>query len=142
MLTETTVQPKEMISEKWQILDGKREHGAIPEYLFWRICSEVSNSKNAVPPIRGEANRMLSSMAIILIFLFLVFSSVFLVTDTSSMSAVPSTIAVFLSGAIPGLLIKGLTHGKRFTGETRVGMIREIEKAGYKVQGKYRGRVV
>ena len=120
---------KEMISEKWQTLDGKREHGAIPEYLFWRICSEVSNSKNAVPPVRGEVNRMLSSMAIILIFLFLVFCSVFLVTDTSSMSAVPSTIAVFLSGAIPGLLIKGLTHGKRFRSETRVGMIREIKEA-------------
>ena len=120
---------KEMISEKWQTLDGKREHGAIPEDLFWRICSETSNSKNAVPPVRGEVNRMLSNMAIILIFLFLVFCSVFLVTDASSMSAVPSTIAVFLSGAIPSLLFKGLTHGKRFTGETRVRMIREIEEA-------------
>ena len=68
-------------------------------------------------------------MAIILIFLFLVFCSIFLVTDASSMSAVPSTIAVFLSGAIPSLLFKGLTHGKRFTGETRVRMIREIEEA-------------
>ena len=120
---------KEMISEKWQTLDGKREHGAIPEDLFWRICSEASNSNKAVPPVRGEVNRMLSNMAIILIFLFLVFCSVFLVTDTSSMSAVPSTIAVFLSGAIPGLFFKGLTNGKRFTGETRVRMIREIEEA-------------
>ena len=120
---------KEMISEKWQTLDGKREHGAIPEDLFWRICSEASNSNKAVPPVRGEVNCMLSNMAIILIFLFLVFCSVFLVTDTSSMSAVPSTIAVFLSGAIPSLLFKGLTHGKRFTGETRVRMIREIEEA-------------
>ena len=68
-------------------------------------------------------------MAIILIFIFLVFCSVFLMTDTSSMSAVPSTIAVFLSGAIHGLFFKGLTHGKRFTGETRVRMIREIEEA-------------
>ena len=120
---------KEMISEKWQTLDGKREHGAIPEDLFWCICSEASNSNKAVPPVRGEVNRMLSNMAIILIFLFLVFCSVFLVTDASSMSAVPSTIAVFLSGAIPSLLFKGLTHGKRFTGETRVRMIREIEEA-------------
>ena len=120
---------KEMISEKWQTLDGKREHGAIPEDLFWRICSEASNSNNTVPQVRGEVNRMLSNMAIILIFLFLVFCSVFLVTDASSKSAVPSTIAVFLSGAIPSLLFKGLTHGKRFTGETRVRMIREIEEA-------------
>ena len=120
---------KEMISEKWQTLDGKREHGAIPEDLFWRICSEVSNSKNAVPPVRGEVNRMLGKMAIILIFLFLVFCSVFLVTDTSSMSAVPSTIAVFLSGAIPSLFFKGLTDENRFTGETKARMIREIEEA-------------
>ena len=120
---------KEMISEKWQTLDGKREHGAIPEDLFWRICSEASNPNKAVPPVRGEVNRMLGKMAIILIFLFLVFCSVFLVTDASSMSAVPSTIAVFLSGAIPSLLFKGMTHGKRFTGETRVRMIREIEEA-------------
>ena len=49
-------------------------------------------------------------------------------TDTSSMSAVPSTIAVFLSGAIPSLLFKGLTNEKRFTGETRARMIREIEE--------------
>ena len=54
MLTETIVQPKEMISEKWQTLDGKRKRGAIPEDLFWRICSEMLNSKNAVPPVRGE----------------------------------------------------------------------------------------
>ena len=120
---------KEMISEKWQTLDGKHEHDAIPEDLFWRICSGVSNSNNTVPPVRGEVNLMLCNMAIILIFLFLVHCSVFLVTDAKSISAVPSTIAVFLSGAIPGLFFKGLTNGKRFAGETRVRMIREIEEA-------------
>ena len=120
---------KEMISEKWQTLDGKHENNAIPEDLFWRICSGASNSNNTVPPVRGEVNLMLCNMAIILIFLFLVHCSVFLVTDAKSISAVPSTIAVFLSGAIPGLFFKGLTNGKRFTGETRVRMIREIEEA-------------
>ena len=120
---------KEMISEKWQTLDGKREHGAIPEDLFWRICSETSNSNNTVLPVRGEVNHMLSNMAIILIFLFLVFCSVFLVIDASSILAVPSTIAVLLSGVIPGFFFKGLTNEKRFTGETRMKMIREIEEA-------------
>ena len=120
---------KEMISEKWQTLDGKHENDAIPEDLFWRICSGASNSNNTVPPVRGEVNLMLCNMAIILIFLFLVHCSVFLITDAKSISAVPSTIAVFLSGAIPGLFFKGLTNGKRFTGETRVRMIREIEEA-------------
>ena len=120
---------KEMILEKWQTLDEKREHGAVPEDLFWRICGGTSNSKNAVPSVRGEVNRMLGKMAIILIFLFLVFCSVFLVTDASSISAVPSTIAVFLSGAIPSLFFKGLTNENRFTGETKARMIREIEEA-------------
>ena len=120
---------KKMISEKWQTVDGKSEHGAIPEDLFWRICSETSNSNNTVLPVRGEVNRMLSNMAIILIFLFLVFCSVFLVIDASSILAVPSTIAVLLSGVIPGFFFKGLTNEKRFTGETRMKMIREIEEA-------------
>ena len=119
---------KKMISEKWQTYDGKSEHGAIPEDLFWRICSGASNSNNTVPPVRGEVNLMLCNMVIILIFLFLVFCSVFLVTDAKSISAVPSTIAVFLSGAIPGLFYKGFMDEKRFTGETRVKMIREIEE--------------
>ena len=120
---------KKMISEKWQTVDGKSELGAIPEDLFWRICSETSNSNNTVLPVRGEVNRMLSNMAIILIFLFLVFCSVFLVIDASSILAVPSTIAVLLSGVIPGFFFKGLTNEKRFTGETRMKMIREIEEA-------------
>ena len=120
---------KEMILEKWQTLDGKHEQDAIPEDLFWRICSGASNSNNTVPPVRDEVNLMLCNMAIILIFLFLVHCSVFLVTDAKSISAVPSTITVFLSGAIPGLFFKGLTNGKRFTGETRVRIIREIEEA-------------
>ena len=120
---------KKMISEKWQTVDGKSEHGAIPEDLFWRICSETSNSNNTVLPVRGEVNRMLSNMAIILIFHFLVFCSVFLVIDASSILAVPSTIAVLLSGVIPGFFFKGLTNEKRFTGETRMKMIREIEEA-------------
>ena len=120
---------KKMISEKWQTVDGKSEHGAIPEDLFWRICSETSNSNNTVPPVRGEVNRMLSNMAIILIFLFLVFCSVFLVIDASSTLAVPSTIAVLLSGVIPRFFFKGLTNEKRFTGEKRLQMITEIEKA-------------
>ena len=120
---------KKMISEKWQTVDGKSEHGTIPEDLFWRICSEASNSNNTVPQVRGEVNRMLSNMAIILIFLFLVCCSVFLVTDASSILALPSTIAVLLSGVIPGFFFKGLTNEKRFTGETRMKMIREIEEA-------------
>ena len=120
---------KKMISEKWQTVDGKSDLGTIPEDLFWRICSETSNSNNTVPPVRGEVNRMLSNMAIILIFLFLVFCSVFLIIDASSILAVPSTIAVLLSGVIPRFFFKGLTNEKQFTGETRMKMIREIEEA-------------
>ena len=44
-------------------------------------------------------------------------------------SAVTSTIAVFISGVIPGLFFKGLTKEKRFTGSTRTRMMKNIEEA-------------
>lgn len=115
---------KKMISENWS--------GEIPEDLFWHICSEASNSNHKVLPVRRETYRMLGKMAIILIFLFLVFCSIFMVTDAKTISVVPSTIAFFLSGVIPGLFFnffKGSTNEKRFTGETRVRMIKEINEA-------------
>ena len=115
---------KKMISENWS--------GEIPEDLFWHICSEASNSNHKVLPVRPETYRMLGKMAIILIFLFLVFCSIFMVTDEKTISVVPSTIAFFLSGVIPGLFFnffKGSTNEKRFTGETRVRMIKEINEA-------------
>lgn len=115
---------KKMISENWS--------GEIPEDLFWHICSEASNSNHKVLPVRPETYRMLGKMAIILIFLFLVFCSIFMVTDEKTISVVPSTIAFFLSGVIPGLFFnffKGSANEKRFTGETRVRMIKEINEA-------------
>ena len=88
---------------------------------FQKICfGAFAVKSHAVPSVKGEVNRMLYNMAIISIFLFLVFCSIFLVFEAKSISAVPSTIAVFLSGAIPGLFFKGLTNENRFTGETRV----------------------
>ena len=121
---------KQMILQKWQTSAGDRqsEQGAIPEDLFWHICSATSDSKHKVLPVRPEIYRTLRNIAFILIFLFLVLCSIFLV-NAYNISGVASSIAVFISGAIPGLFFKGLTKEKRFTGATRTRMMKEIEKA-------------
>ena len=119
---------KQIISQKWQTTGRQSEKGTIPESLFWHICSQKSNSKHKVLPIVPEVFRMLRNMAVILIFLFLVFCSIFLV-NAHDISTLATTIAVFISGAIPGLFFKGLTKEKRFTGATRTRMIKEIGSA-------------
>lgn len=68
-------------------------------------------------------------MALILIFLFLSLCSVVFLRSNYNVSAVASTIAVFVSGKIPGLFFKGLTKNNKFTGRTRSGMMKEIDEA-------------
>lgn len=128
---------KEMISQQWQkhkkdLLNNNNlsnsEEGTIPEDLFWHICSEKSTSKHKVLPIRPEIYRMLRNMVLILIFLVLALCSIIFLGNTYSISAVASTIAVFVTGVIPGLFFKGITTGKKFSGPTKSGMMKEIEK--------------
>ncbi len=128
---------KEMISQRWQkhkhILENNNlsnsEEGTIPEDLFWHICGEKSKSKHKVLPIRPEVYRMLRNMVLILIFLFLALCSIIFLGNTFNISAVASTIAVFVTGIIPGLFFEGLTKAHRFGGATKSKMIKEIEKA-------------
>lgn len=49
--------------------------------------------------------------------------------NTYKVTAVASTIAIFVSGKIPGLFFKGLTKKEKFTGRTKSGMIKEIDEA-------------
>lgn len=101
----------------------------IPESLFWYICGEMSECKHKVLPIRREIYCMLRNMAIILIFLFLALCSVIFFGNSYNIPVMASTIAVFVSGVIPGLFFKGLTKEKRFRGANRQEMMDEIEKA-------------
>ena len=68
-------------------------------------------------------------MAAILTFLFLALSSIIFFGNTYNISTVVSTIAVFVSGVIPGLFFKGLTKGENFSGWRKIQLKREIETA-------------
>ncbi len=127
---------KQMISQKWQehrhLLDKKTDLSdaeTIPAELFWYICGEESNCKNKVLPVRPEIFRMIRNMALILIFLFLSLCAIIFLGNMHSISGVVSTIAVFVTGVIPGLFFKGLTKEKRFNGQTRRTLMNKIEKA-------------
>ena len=70
---------------------------------------------------------MLGEVAVIVTFLFLTISSIIFFKNEYEISTLVSTIAVFLSGAIPSLFFKGLTKGKRFTGWRKIKLKKKIE---------------
>ena len=128
-----------MISKHWKQLNRpERDTGVdlssgredtIPESLFWHVCNEKSKSTHNVLPIRREICCMLGKMTLISIFLFLSLCSVIFLGNSYNISAVASTIAVFVSGVIPGLFFKGLTKGENFSGWRKIKLKREIETA-------------
>ena len=72
---------------------------------------------------------MLGEVAVIVTFLFLTISSIIFFKNEYKISTLVSTIAVFLSGAIPSLFFKGLTKGKRFTGPKKIELKEKIKAA-------------
>ena len=80
-------------------------------------------------PVTTEICLMLRNMAVIVIFLFLTISSIIFFRNEYEISTLVSTIAVFISGAIPSLFLKGLTRWKSFSGWRRVLLEREIKGA-------------
>ena len=72
---------------------------------------------------------MLGEVAVLVTFLFLTISSIIFFKNEYEISTLVSTIAVFLSGAIPSLFFKGLTKGKRFTGWRKIELEEKIEAA-------------
>ena len=104
----------------------------IPSNLFWFVSDRAF-------PVRIEICVMFGKMAAILTFLFLAVSSIIFFGNTYNISTVVSTIAVFVSGVIPGLFLKGLTKGENFSGWRKIQLKREIETA---VKDFDRGRVV
>lgn len=135
-LQERYKEVKQIISKQWQkhrnlLFDeslSNSEEGTIPRDLFWHVCDDESKSKHIVLPARSEIFRMLRIMALIFIFLFLSLCSVIFLRNNYNVSAVASTIAVFVSGKIPGLFL-GLTKNNKFTGRTKSGMMKEIGEA-------------
>ena len=101
---------------------GKEE--SFPEDLFWYVIDD-----RRVLPIIPEIYRVLRKMALILIFVFLAFCSAILFSDPRDFGTAHLTIYLFATGAIAGLVFKGMTIGKRFTGERKQKMEKQIEDA-------------
>ena len=80
-------------------------------------------------PVKTKICLMLGKVAVIVTFLFLTISSIIFFKNEYEISTLVSTIAVFLSGAIPSLFFKGLTKGKRFTGWRKIELKKKIEAA-------------
>ena len=97
------------------------EQNTIPENLFWSVSNQVL-------PVKNEICRMFGHIAVILIFLFLTISSIIFFGNEYDISTLVSTIAVFISGAIPSLFFKGLTGGKNLVGWRKIKLEREIKK--------------
>ena len=96
------------------------EHSTIPAKLFWFVSDKVF-------PVKTKICLMLGEVAVIVTFLFLTISSIIFFKNEYKISTLVSTIAVFLSGAIPSLFFKGLTKGKKFTGWRKIKLKKKIE---------------
>ena len=72
---------------------------------------------------------MLRDVAVIVTFLFLTISSIIFFRNEYEISTLVSIIAVFISGAIPSLFLKGLTRGKNFSGWRKIQLERKIKVA-------------
>ena len=115
---------KEMILKRQKELEinSNDPEGTIRTELFCFVCDKVL-------PIKSEICRMFCNMALILLFLFLVVYSITVFGNEYKVSAVFSTIYVFIGGLIPALVFKGLTRGKKFIGWAKIRIEREIETA-------------
>ena len=96
------------------------EHSTIPAKLFWFVSDKVF-------PVKTEICLMLGEVVVIVTFLFLTISSIIFFKNEYEISTLVSTIAVFLSGALPSLFFKGLTKGKRFIGWRKIKLKKKIE---------------
>ena len=121
---------KEIISEEWQrqvegLLDSKKKpkvrKDTIPKKIFWFVC-DVSG----VLPVKKEVCRMLGEMAIIFLTAFLALCVVFFASDSYKISPVASTIAVFVSGKMPLLLLRDVNN---FNGWEKITRKRKIKEA-------------
>ena len=117
------VEVKEFFLKYWQQeLQTTRssEQRTIPAKLFWFVSDRVL-------PIQNEICLMLRNTAFVVTFLFLTISSIIFFGHEYEISTLVSTVAVFISGAIPRLFFKGLTRGKKFAGWEKIKLKREIE---------------
>ena len=127
---------KDMISKHWEeqttnlFCIKSNNNGTIPKELFWFVCSnEELVFEEQILPLRTEICFMLRDMALIVLFLGLFFFAVLVFETMEEISALVSTVFVFISGVIPQLIFKTSTKKKQFSGWDKIKIDNKIKEA-------------
>ena len=115
---------KGFISKYWRIESQitSADQDTIPAKLFWFVCDEVL-------PVETGICVTIRDMSLILTFLFVALSSILFFRNSFNISSEASTIAVFLSGAVPGLFFALVVRESQFNGWEKIKVKREVEAA-------------
>ena len=129
---------KDMISKHWEEQTTNlfwikcSNNGTIPKELFWSVCSNEDDGddfEEQILPLRTEICLMLRDMALIILFLGLFFFAVIVFETMEEISALVSTVFVFISGIIPQLIFKTSTKKKQFSGWDKIKIDNKIKEA-------------
>ena len=129
---------KNMISKHWEEQTTNlfwikcSNNGTIPKELFWSVCSNEDDGddfEEQILPLRTEICLMLRDMALIILFLGLFFFAVIVFETMEEISALVSTVFVFISGIIPQLIFKTSTKKKQFSGWDKIKIDNKIKEA-------------
>ena len=129
---------KDMISKHWEEQTTNlfwikcSNNGTITKELFWSVCSNEDDGddfEEQILPLRTEICFMLRDMALIILFLGLFFFAVIVFETMEEISALVSTVFVFISGVIPQLIFKTSTKKKQFSGWDKIKIDNKIKKA-------------
>ena len=102
----------------------------IPKELFWFVCGKgKSDHQKNVLPLRAEICSMLRDMVLILTFLSVSLFAILVFRSMNDISALVSTIFVFVSGVIPSLIFQGFTNKEKFSGWNKIKIERKIKEA-------------
>ena len=128
---------KDMISKHWEEQTTNlfwikcSNNGTITKELFWSVCSNEDDGddfEEQILPLRTEICFMLRDMALIILFLGLFFFAVLVFETIEEISALVSTVFVFISGVIPQLIFKTSTKKKQFSGWDKIKIDNKIKK--------------
>ena len=129
---------KNMISKHWEEQTTNlfwikcSNNGTIPKELFWSVCSNEDDGddfEEQILPLRTEICFMLRDMALIILFLGLFFFAVLVFETMEEISALVSTVFVFVSGVIPQLIFQTSTKKKQFSGWDKIKIDNKIKEA-------------
>ena len=125
---------KKMILEKLKELhmNSYGPKGTIHLEIYWFVCHRVL-------PIKAEVCRMLGSMVLVIVFLFLSLSSIVFFGNTYDISTFTTTVSVFFTGSIAPLFLRILTTSDNIIGWEKIKMEREIDEAVKEYRGSRNG---